>query len=260
MQKLEKGLGDKESSYKEEEAKLFQKMQQLEQDFAEKSRRLEEEYDKKFKSSSAFKTSVDVREGELINQIKRLENAVKDLKEENKGLRDNENKLNTEIKQLKEASLKSQPTTSTPTPSNSSSNTMEYHLANLQQLETNFTEKMKKLEDSSSKISKENLDLRVKIEGLEAEKEEILRRLKDYQKQEELDSRNLREESYEAALREQFNSMKVAFEDKIKQLNDTIQQIKREKGREIIDIKNELTREKDGRELLLRKLQLYTKS
>lgn len=151
LQKLEKGLGDKESSYKEEEAKLFQKMQQLEQDFAEKTRRLEEEYDKKSKTNSAFKTSVDVREGELVNQIKKLENTIKELKDENSLLKQNESKLNAEIKQLKENSGSKSQTQST-TPSN---NALEYHLNSLQQLETNFGEKMKKLEDTSTKTAKE---------------------------------------------------------------------------------------------------------
>jgi hypothetical protein len=54
--------------------------------------------------------------------------------------------------------------------------------------------------------------------------------------------------------------MKKAFEDKIKQLNESIQQLKKEKGREIIELKNQLTRERENRELLLRKLQLYTKA
>jgi hypothetical protein len=71
---------------------------------------------------------------------------------------------------------------------------------------------------------------------------------------------NTSDDTFEAALREQFASMKTAFEDKIKQLNDAVQQTKREKGREIIEIRQELSREKDSRELLLRKLQLYTKT
>ena len=54
--------------------------------------------------------------------------------------------------------------------------------------------------------------------------------------------------------------MKEAFEQKIKNLNEEISSIKKDKGREIIDLKNNLVREKENRELILRKLQIYTKT
>ena len=54
--------------------------------------------------------------------------------------------------------------------------------------------------------------------------------------------------------------MKKAFEEKIRQLNESMQQLKKDKGREIVELKNQLSRERENRELLLRKLQLYTKT
>jgi hypothetical protein len=54
--------------------------------------------------------------------------------------------------------------------------------------------------------------------------------------------------------------MKTAFEDKIKQLNDEVMITKKDKGREILELKNNLSREKENRELLLRKLQIYSKT
>ena len=54
--------------------------------------------------------------------------------------------------------------------------------------------------------------------------------------------------------------MKEGFENKIKSLTTEIQQTKKEKSLEVLEIKKELTREKENRELLLRKLQIYTKN
>lgn len=54
--------------------------------------------------------------------------------------------------------------------------------------------------------------------------------------------------------------MKDGFEAKIKNLTSEMQQVKKEKSLEVLEIKRELTREKENRELLLRKLQIYTKT
>lgn len=67
------------------------------------------------------------------------------------------------------------------------------------------------------------------------------------------------ENTFESALREQFENMKVGFEDKIKNLSTEIQHVKKEKSLENLELRRELTREKENRDLLLRKLQIYTK-
>jgi len=54
--------------------------------------------------------------------------------------------------------------------------------------------------------------------------------------------------------------MKEGFEMKIKNLMSEIQTVKKEKSLEILETKRDLQREKEGRELLLRKLQIYTKN
>jgi len=61
-------------------------------------------------------------------------------------------------------------------------------------------------------------------------------------------------------LKEQFAAMKEGFENKIKSLMNDIQSVKKEKSLEILETKRELQREKEGRELLLRKLQIYSKN
>lgn len=65
--------------------------------------------------------------------------------------------------------------------------------------------------------------------------------------------------SFESALREQFENMKVGFEDKIKSLSVEIQQVKKDKSLEALELRRELAKEKENRDLLLRKLQIYTK-
>lgn len=54
--------------------------------------------------------------------------------------------------------------------------------------------------------------------------------------------------------------MKEGFENRIKNLMNEIQQIKKEKSIENLELKKDLAREKENRELLLRKLQIYTKT
>jgi len=138
----------------------------------------------------------------------------------------------------------------------------DYYLHMLKQMEDNYSAKISNLEEENTKLSQENVDLGAKIDFVLTEKGELTKKIKDYQKHEEIELklRNKGEDTFEGALREQFSSMKVAFEDKIKQLNESLLTTKKEKGREIIDIKNQLTREKENRELLLRKLQIYTRS
>ena len=59
---------------------------------------------------------------------------------------------------------------------------------------------------------------------------------------------------------EQFQNMKEAFEKKIFNMQSEILNIKKEKAYELVDLKTQLSNERDNRELLLRKLQIYTKT
>ena len=54
--------------------------------------------------------------------------------------------------------------------------------------------------------------------------------------------------------------MKEAFEKKIFNMQSEILNIKKEKAYELVDLKTQLSNERDNRELLLRKLQIYTKT
>ena len=54
--------------------------------------------------------------------------------------------------------------------------------------------------------------------------------------------------------------MKEAFEKKIFNMQNEILNIKKEKAYELVDLKTQLSNERDNRELLLRKLQIYTKT
>lgn len=69
-----------------------------------------------------------------------------------------------------------------------------------------------------------------------------------------------KEDTYENALREETEMMKKGFEMKIKKLQDEVLAVKKERNNELIELRANLQREKDSRELLLRKLQIYTKT
>lgn len=69
-----------------------------------------------------------------------------------------------------------------------------------------------------------------------------------------------KEDTYENALREETEMMKKGFEMKIKKLQEEVLTVKKERSSEIIDLKTELQRERDARDLLLRKMQIYTKT
>ena len=69
-----------------------------------------------------------------------------------------------------------------------------------------------------------------------------------------------KEDSYENALREETEMMKKGFENRIKKLQEDVVTAKREKANEIVDLRANLQREREGRELLLRKLQIYSKT
>ena len=69
-----------------------------------------------------------------------------------------------------------------------------------------------------------------------------------------------KEDTYENALREETEMMKKGFELKVKKLQDDVMNVKRERSNELIELKANLQREREGRELLLRKLQIYTKT
>ena len=68
------------------------------------------------------------------------------------------------------------------------------------------------------------------------------------------------DDSFEAALREQFESMKEAFEKKISDLQTNVLNLKKDKAYELVDLKSQLSRERDNKELLLRKLQIYSRT
>ncbi|CAK63373.1 unnamed protein product (macronuclear) [Paramecium tetraurelia] len=64
--------------------------------------------------------------------------------------------------------------------------------------------------------------------------------------------------SYEAALKLEFDTMKKAFEQKIQKYQQDLESQRRESGKQLNEIRIQLEREKETKKLLLNKLNLYS--
>lgn len=65
------------------------------------------------------------------------------------------------------------------------------------------------------------------------------------------------EDKFEQVLREEFSNMQKGFESKIEKLNDVILQVKREKARDVLEMKQQLNREIETKTLLMKKLATF---
>ena len=107
-----------------------------------------------------------------------------------------------------------------------------------------------------SKIIIDNMKLKMKeneqkIVILTEEKRKILESLNKNVKNRDDDDR------FEEALREEFRNMQIGFEEKIESLSELIISIKKEKGKELLEMKQQLTREIETKNLLMKKLSTF---
>ena len=65
------------------------------------------------------------------------------------------------------------------------------------------------------------------------------------------------DDRFEDVLREEFNNMQTGFEMKIESLAEQILNVKREKGKEVIEMKQILSREIETKNLLMKKLSTF---
>ena len=85
-----------------------------------------------------------------------------------------------------------------------------------------------------------------KIISLKNEKKGIMETFNKSQKNKNDDDR------FEDVLREEFNNMQTGFEMKIESLAEQILNVKREKGKEVIEMKQILSREIETKNLLMK--------
>lgn len=62
---------------------------------------------------------------------------------------------------------------------------------------------------------------------------------------------------FEDVLREEFRNMQIGFEEKIESLSEIILNLKKEKGKEIFEMKQQLNREVETKNLLMKKLSTF---
>lgn len=90
-----------------------------------------------------------------------------------------------------------------------------------------------------------------KIQTLVEEKKKILSTINKNSKNKDDDDR------FEDILRDEFHNMQIGFEAKIDNLMDTLNNVKKEKGKEIIDMKQQMSREIETKNLLMKKLSTF---
>ena len=116
--------------------------------------------------------------------------------------------------------------------------------------------KKKKIKLIDSKIVIDDLKARVneneqKISSLKDEKKKIMDAFNKSQK-----NKN-EEDRFEDVLREEFRNMQIGFETKIESLTEQILTIKKEKGKEIIELKQIMSREIETKNLLMKMLSTF---
>eukprot|EP01017_Pseudomicrothorax_dubius_P039460 TRINITY_DN6059_c0_g2_i1.p1 TRINITY_DN6059_c0_g2~~TRINITY_DN6059_c0_g2_i1.p1 ORF type:complete len:551 (+),score=124.71 TRINITY_DN6059_c0_g2_i1:24-1676(+) len=143
-------------------------------------------------------------------------------------------------------------------------NRANYYSNIVDEIKNMFDERYARLEANSAKISYEIVSMKAQLEELRARNDFLEKEVKTKEREREqiVESFRLRghnEDTFESVLKEEFSRMQRGYESKVKALQEEVANIKRERGRQIIDLQNTLAREKDGRELLLKKLSLYVK-
>jgi len=132
----------------------------------------------------------------------------------------------------------------------------------LKDIENNYKDRITNIGKENLKLNSDVIETKILNEKLKQDTEEFTSKIDElYKENDKLSvARRKNDDAFETALREQFQSMKEAFEKKISNLQAEVLGVKKEKAYELVDLKNQLTRERDNRELLLRKLQIYTKT
>lgn len=90
-----------------------------------------------------------------------------------------------------------------------------------------------------------------KVQTLQEEKKKIADVIHKNPKNKDEDDR------FEDVLRDEFQNMQIGFEMKIENLTEALTNFKKEKGREILDIKQQMAREIETKNLLMKKLSAF---
>ncbi|CAD8078134.1 unnamed protein product [Paramecium sonneborni] len=118
------------------------------------------------------------------------------------------------------------------------------------QLGLKLSEVQQKLTNASNEI----IELNKKNEYMKSQKDDLYKRfVTKYKTTEEF------EQSYEAALREEFSSMEISFKQRIQQLQQNIDQNNRDYQKKLLEQKQIIDQSTDRERMLIKKMSLYQK-
>ncbi|CAD8100085.1 unnamed protein product [Paramecium sonneborni] len=222
------------------------------------------------KEIETLQSQIEQFQKQLLQLKNHYEKQISDLVSQNQ-----QEQLN--IKSQYEDKLQQQQQSQKQIQSNTQSNTQQqnngvakdhnYYQKILDKAQQEYNEKYKILENDINKLRNQILEKQTIIESQQREiqqwKETIdrLNKVKDeiYQQfQKRYTTEEQFSNSYEAALKLEFETMKKAFEQKIQKYQLDFESQRRESGKQINEIRIQLEREQETKKLLLNKLSLYS--
>ncbi|CAD8177683.1 unnamed protein product [Paramecium octaurelia] len=142
-----------------------------------------------------------------------------------------------------------------------------YYQKILDKAQQEYNEGLQTLKNDLIKLSNQLLEKQTIIEGLQREIQQWkeandrLNKVKDeiyLQFQKRYTTEEQFSNSYEAALKLEFDTMKKAFEQKIQKYQQDLESQRRESGKQLNEIRIQLEREQETKKLLMNKLNLYS--
>ncbi|EAR83092.2 hypothetical protein TTHERM_01015950 (macronuclear) [Tetrahymena thermophila SB210] len=127
-------------------------------------------------------------------------------------------------------------------------------IENLRKESADFKQKYTDMKINCETTYQELLNVKQLLMQAQKEKEEI-----QFKFSQKFMSKQEFTDTFEQALKEEFKRMKKSFEDRIERLNQDIITLKRDKHKSINDMKQQLDREIETKNLLMKKLSIYLK-
>ncbi|KAL4427515.1 hypothetical protein ABPG74_015218 [Tetrahymena malaccensis] len=127
-------------------------------------------------------------------------------------------------------------------------------IENLRKESADFKQKYTDMKINCETTYQELLNVKQLLIQAQKEKEEI-----QFKFSQKFMSKQEFTDTFEQALKEEFKRMKKSFEDRIERLNQDIITLKRDKHKSINDMKQQLDREIETKNLLMKKLSIYIK-
>ncbi|CAD8156000.1 unnamed protein product [Paramecium pentaurelia] len=114
--------------------------------------------------------------------------------------------------------------------------------------------KLSEVQQKFTNTSNEIIELNKKVDNMKSQKDDLYKRfVAKYKTTEEF------EQSYEAALKEEYSSMEISFKQKIQQLQQNIDQNNRDYQKKLLEQKQIIDQQSDKERMLIKKMSLYQK-